>query len=145
MSYPYYKNLSTADREIQLFEIIRNDLYKLYRLRSVQKLVLTLRFKEPVDTYNPDLKKTTSEVATSLFVRVSDFRCVPYQFTGQTAVCLCQPSYITTETGNVPLQSRGGFTGLQGLAGKLLLLICPQTGQTHYSGQSISQEILIVI
>ena len=53
---------------------------------SVQKLFLKLSFKEPVDTYKPDLKKTTSEVATPLFVRVSDFRCVPYQFTGQTAV-----------------------------------------------------------
>jgi hypothetical protein len=30
------KNLSTADRENQLFGISRNDLYKLYRLRSVQ-------------------------------------------------------------------------------------------------------------
>jgi len=119
--YPYYKNLSTADRENQLSEISRNDLYKLYGLRSVQKLFLKLSFKEPVDTYKPDLKKTTTEVATSLFVRVSDFRCVPYQFTGQTAVCLCQPSYITTETGNVPVKSRGGFPGLQGLAGKLLL------------------------
>jgi len=96
-------------------------MYKMYRLRSVRKLLLTLRFKEPVDTYNPDLKKTTSEVATSLFVRVSDFRCVPYQFTGQTAVCLCQSSYITAETGNVPLKSRGGFPGLQGLTGKLVL------------------------
>jgi hypothetical protein len=121
MSYPYYKYLSTADRENQLFEISRNYLYKLNRLRSIQKLFLILSFTEPVDTYNPDLKKTTNEVATSLFVRVSDFRCVPYQFTGQTAVSLRQSSYITTETGNVPVKSRGGLPGLQGLAGKLVL------------------------
>lgn len=58
-----------------------------------------------MDTCNPDLKKTISEVATSLFVRVSDFRCVPYQFTGQTAVCPRQPSCITTGPSNIPVKS----------------------------------------
>ena len=113
MTYQYRKNLSTADRENQLPVISRNDLYKLNWLRSVyKKLSLTISFKEPVDTCNPDLKKTTSEVATSLFVGVRDFRCVPYQFTGQTAVRPRQPSYITTGTDNIPVKSRGGSPGL---------------------------------
>jgi len=145
MPYPYYKNLSTADRENKLFETSRNDLCKLYRLRSVQKLILALRFKEPMDTYNPDLKKTTSEVATSLFVRVSDFRCVPYQFTGQTDSCVPVSAFLyyngdrqcSTEIKRwVPWSSRPGR--------QARTLICPGTGKTHYSGPSISKEILIV-
>jgi hypothetical protein len=40
-------------------------------------------------------KKTTNEVATSLRVRVSHFRCVPYRFVGRTAVHPRRPSYVT--------------------------------------------------
>jgi len=99
-------------------------VYKLYRLRSVSKNISKLSFKEPVDTYNSDLKKTTSEVATSLFVRVSDFRCVPYQFTGQTAVPVSAFLYYngdrqcSTEIKRwVPWSSRPG--------GQARTLICP--------------------